>query len=367
MNAGNRWRAYARSDFSHSPLLVFYEMTQACDLACTHCRACAQSRAHPGELDTASARRLIDQLTEFPKTPMLVMTGGDPLKRHDVYELIEYAANAGIEVSITPAATPLATHGAIRRLRGVGVSRLAVSIDGPDAATHDGLRGVAGSFQRTLDILDDARELQISTQVNTVVTRVNRHQIANMAELLAGESIALWSVFFLVPVGRAATSYCLSAEQCEQVFAELWRQTQRQPYLIKTTEAPHYRRYVLQRQRELHGSSGKPKRNAARPQRPPMGLNDGRGVMFVSHTGLIYPSGFMPILCGIFPQQPLVRVYQESLIFRGLRDTNRLEGKCGVCEFRSICGGSRARAYALTEDPFAQEPTCAFVPLSFSG
>jgi MoaA/NifB/PqqE/SkfB family radical SAM enzyme len=310
-------------------------------------------------LDTTHARKLVDQLTEFPKPPMLVLTGGDPLKRRDIFELVEYATQSGLDVSITPAATPLATADAIRRLRDAGISRLAVSLDGGDQAMHDGLRGVAGSFQRTLEILRTARELNVPTQVNTVVTRANHHQVATIANLLADEGIVLWSVFFVVPVGRAADNYCLSDSQCEEVFAELWQQSQRQKYLIKTTEAPHYRRYVLQQQKAL----SKELRPAAdAKQRPPMGLNDGKGVMFVSHCGLIHPSGFMPILCGVFPLQHVVRVYQDSPIFRGLRDASRLEGKCGYCEFRNLCGGSRARAYAVSGNIYAQEPTCIYQP-----
>jgi radical SAM protein len=348
-----------RRDFDHSPLLVFYELTQACDLACQHCRACAQTCPHPGELKTREWLRLIEQLTEFPVPPMLVLTGGDPLKRADIFELVEHAAWLGLDVSITPSATPLVTPAAIGRLRDAGISWMAISIDGADAPAHDAVRGVPGSFQRSLEILADAHAAGIPTQVNTTLTPQNAEQIDAKAKLLAKLEIDLWPVFFLVPVGRAANAPRLAAQECEAAFQRLWHHAQRQPYAIKTTEAPHYRRYVIQHQLP------KPQRNAegSAPQAyVPLGVNDGKGVMFVSHVGLIHPSGFMPIICGMFPLDHVVHVYQRSPIFRSLRDPHRLEGKCQACEFRNICGGSRARAYAVTGNPFAQETDCSYLP-----
>ena len=345
-----------RSDFNLSPFLVFYEVTQACDLVCKHCRACAQTQAHPGELVTHESRCLIDQLTEFPRLPMLVLTGGDPLCRRDIFDLIEYATESGLDVSITPSATPLVTEHAIRRLADTGIHRMAISIDGVNAETHDGVRGVRGSFARSLEILACARKAGVSTQVNTTITPDNVGQLDDMAELLSTLGITLWSVFFLVPVGRASFARRLSAEGCELAFEKLWTHSQQQPYLIKTTEAPHYRRFAIQNQHSHR--PGKSSYSTDRPTRPfvPLGVNDGKGVMFVSHTGIIHPSGFMPIICGVFPLQHVVQVYHDSPIFRGLRDADRLEGKCRQCEFRHLCGGSRARAYAVTGNPFAQEP-----------
>jgi radical SAM protein len=343
-------------DFSRSPLLVFYEVTRACDLVCLHCRACAQAAADPAELSTGASLSLIDQLAEFPEPPMLVLTGGDPLKRADLFELIGRGVKAGLEVSVTPSATPLVTREAIGRMQAAGAARMAVSIDGADAATHDAVRGVPGSFARSLEMLADARELGLCTQVNTTLTPGNVEQIERLADLLAGRGIALWSVFFLVPTGRAIHQPRLDAEDCEAAFARLWREAQRQPYAIKTTEAPHYRRYTLQQKKR--GTRATARVASARP----LGVNDGRGVMFVSHRGEIFPSGFLPVLCGKFPEDHPVRVYQEAAEMRWLRDPDRLEGKCGECEFRRICGGSRARAYAVTGSLFAPEPDCAYVP-----
>jgi radical SAM protein len=351
-------RELSRENFARSPLLVYYEVTQACDLVCAHCRACAQTEPRPGELTTEQSLRLIDQLTEFPSPPVLVFTGGDPLKRADIFELVEYATSLGLQVAITPSATPLVTPWAIRRLRRAGISRMAVSLDGADPQAHDAVRGVAGSFDRTLEILAGARKEGIATQVNTTITPTNFDQIERMAELLAGQEIVMWSVFFLVPTGRASSLPRLSADQCEAVFERLWQQSQCRPYAIKTTEAPHYRRFLLQQQ-----VGGRSRRAAnARGSYRSRSTNDGKGVLFVSHAGIIHPSGFLPICCGAFPADHVVRVYQESPIFRGLRDSGRLEGKCHVCEFRHVCGGSRARAFAVTGNLYAEEPDCAFTP-----
>ena len=343
-------------------MLVFYELTLACDLVCLHCRACAQSHSDPRELSTADSKRLIKQLTEFPDPPMLILTGGDPLKRADIYELVEYAFAAGLDVSITPSATPLVTRETIIRLRDAGISRIAISIDGADAETHEANRGVAGSFQRSLDILNWASELGVQTQINTTLTPANVDQIEAMAEQFAELGIVLWSVFFLVPVGRADQLPRLDAEQSELAFERLWKQAKIQPYMIKTTEAPHYRRYSIQHQ--IKNSKDLAELDQQSPGRPfiPAGVNDGKGVMFVSHTGVVHPSGFLPIDCGSFPQTSVVDIYQNSTVFQSLRDSKLLEGKCGRCEFRNVCGGSRARAYAVSGNILAEEPDCIYQP-----
>jgi radical SAM protein len=343
-------------DYSRSPLLVFYEVTQACDLVCQHCRACAQSAPDPTELTPEESLRLIDQLAEFPHPPLLVLTGGDPLKRADIYDMISHGVEAGLDVSITPSATPLVTPEAIGRLKEAGILRLAVSIDGADAASHDAVRGVPGSFERSLQILADAQALGIPTQVNTTLTPANLGQIEQMATLLASQGISLWSVFFLVPVGRAMQQRRLNAVECESAFARLWKQAKIQSYSIKTTEAPHYRRFVLQQRERQH--AGEPRSTRSMP----LGINDGRGVMFVSHRGAICPSGFLPIVCGHFPLHHPVDVYQRAPVMLALRDRSRMEGKCRDCEFRRVCGGSRARAYAVTGNLFAPDPDCSYIP-----
>lgn len=348
--------------FELSPIVVFFEITQACDLACVHCRAAAQPFRHPGELSRSDARLLVHQLKEFPQPPRLVITGGDPFKRCDLFELVSYASEQGLRVSVTPSATPLVTHASLRRLRDAGIERVAVSLDGADAATHDNIRGIPGSYRQTLDILSIASQLGIATQVNTTVTPTNWRQIDDLAELLARQGIEMWSVFFLVPVGRARSSPRLEPPEYEIAFERLWQNAGKVPYAIKTTEAPHFRRFVALRRASERGRPGR----ADRPEYASrgVGVNDGNGVMFVSHTGAIYPSGFLPVHCGRFPQDHIVTVYQRSSTFQTLRNPELLQGKCGLCEFRRLCGGGRARAYAVTGDLMSEEPDCTYIPRS---
>ena len=362
----NPWAAkYTRKDFNDSPMIIFYEMTRACDLVCLHCRACAQKEFHPDELSTEMSKQLFDQLAEFPIPPMLVLTGGDPFKRSDIYELIAYGVSKGLEVSITPSATPLVTKEAICRLKEAGISRIAISIDGATAASHDKMRGVDGSFDSAFRILKDARAYDIPLQINTTVLPHNMHEIDAMADLLAENEIVLWSVFFLVPVGRALEEQRLSAEEYEAVFERLWFHHQDKPFAVKTTEAPHYRRYVLQQRKQSASSSNRSQSKSPQiGQRAPLGVNDGKGVMFVGHCGEVYPSGFLPIECGRFPEDHVVDVYQKSQVFKDLRDTDLLDGKCGLCEYRQICGGSRARSFALSGNIQEAEPDCIYEPQS---
>jgi radical SAM protein len=354
---------YTTDDFARNPLMFYYEVTQACDLVCKHCRASAQEHAAEDELSTEQALALVEQVATFPRRPMLVFTGGDPLKRTDLFTLIGRAVEVGLEPVLTPSATPLATREAFERVRAAGVRRLGVSLDGPDAATHDAFRGWSGSFERTLGMLDDAQHLGLAVQVNTSITRRNVDKIDAMAELLRDRGIAMWSVFFLVPVGRGLQEQRISAEEYETVFARLWHHAQRMPYGVKTTEAPHYRRFVLQQGgNPLAGPAGVDDGARRRGHRAPLGVGDGKGVMFVSHNGEIYPAGFLPLVCGRFPHDSVVEAYQSHPTFVALRDGERLKGKCGYCEYRQPCGGSRARAFAVTGDPLESEPDCAYTP-----
>jgi AdoMet-dependent heme synthase len=354
---------YTEADFGRNPLMFYYEVTLACDLVCKHCRAHAQELPHPEELTTEQSKALIDQVATFPRPPMLVLTGGDPLKRADLFELIEYAVRRGLEPVLTPSATPLATFEAFKRAQAAGVRRLGISLDGADAATHDAFRGWEGSFERTRRMLADARQLGMAVQVNTTIARRNFDQIDAIAELLAGEGIAMWSAFFLVPVGRGLELERIQPEECEIAFERLWHHAQSKPYGVKTTEAPHYRRYVLQQGGDpLAGPGDEFDAAARRGHRAPLGVTDGKGVMFVNHRGEIFPAGFLPLCCGRFPADLVVDVYQSHPTFRALQDPDRLKGNCGICEYRRVCGGSRARAYAVTGDPLASEPDCVYQP-----
>lgn len=354
-NAGEHFRGYGWEDLAHSPLMLYFEVTQACDLVCKHCRASAQSESHPSELNTENAISLLKQATEFPRKPNVVFTGGDPLKRRDIWRLMETAAGLGLNTALTPSATPLATLDALRRARDVGVAALGVSLDGVDAATHDAFRGWEGSFVRTMEILEGARKLGFYVQVNTTITRRNSEQIDALAEMLARYGIAMWSVFFLVPVGRGQTEERISAEEYERVFGRLWQQSLSRPFAIKTTEAPHYRRFVL---RQMEGEQVSA---ARRKIRSLVGVGDGKGIMFVSHLGEIYPAGFLPVFCGVFPRVSIVETYQRHPVFLALRQPDRFRGKCGTCNYRYVCGGSRSRAYAVTGDYLESEPDCVYI------
>lgn len=353
-------------NFDERPFIVIWETTQACDLSCLHCRACAQSLRHPLELNTAEAKLLIGEVAEL-QAPVFVLTGGDPLKRDDIFELVDYATQRGVRISLTPSATPLLTRDKLAELKQRGLARLAISLDGPTAAIHDAFRRVNGSFDWTLNAVRWAHELGLPAQINTTITRHNLAHLDPMIALMETLDIVLWSVFFLVPTGRGSAADLISAEEFEQVFAKLYQTAQHAKFDIKSTEAQHYRRYVLQRRTEE-----KRKGNAVAPMfgrstadgigRAPKGINDGKGFVFISHLGEVFPSGFLPVSAGNIRKQSLADLYRHSPLFTGLRDSANLKGKCAECEFREVCGGSRARAYALTGDMFAEEPCCVWQP-----
>ena len=355
-------------DFDERPFIAIWETTQACDLACVHCRASARPDRHPMELTTAEGKQLIDQIASI-RVPVFVLTGGDPIKRPDLFELIEYARQVDVRVSLTPSATPLLTRDAIVRLQGAGLARLAVSVDGASAITHDAFRGLRGSFARTFDAVRWANEIGLPVQINTTFSRRNIGEIDTLVSLIESLKIALWSVFFLVPTGRGKLNDLLNGDEFEQVFAKIYELSKSASFDIKTTEAQHYRRYLLQ-QKVAERKAGTPSQQFRNKEadaigRAPRGLNDGKGFVFISHTGEVFPSGFLPLTAGNIRQRPLADIYRESPLFRSLRDTSRLEGKCGACEFKEICGGSRSRAYALTGNPNAEEPCCSYIPKGY--
>jgi AdoMet-dependent heme synthase len=358
-------------DFDRSPFLVIWEVTRACDLACQHCRADAIERRDPRELTTEEGKAMLDDVRRFGR-PLVVLSGGDPLKRPDTVELVEYGTSIGLRMAMTPSGTPLMNRTILERLQGAGLARLAVSLDGSTAAIHDTFRGVAGSYDWTLGMLREAADLGLSTQINTTVARHNLEDFDNLISLMTDLGISLWSVFFLVPTGRARQEDVASAEAFEHVFHRMYDLSKTAAFDIKSTAAPQYRRVVLQRQVE--------ERRARERSLPPepltagigfsladgvgrsKGVNDGNGFVFINHVGDIYPSGFLPIETGNVRTDDLVEVYRDHWLFRALRDPDQLKGKCGVCEYRSVCGGSRARAYAVTGDPLEAEPFCAHIP-----
>ena len=346
-------------NFDHSPFLVIWETTQACDLACAHCRASAIPRRHPQELTTDEGFRLLDQIRSFGN-PLMIFTGGDPLKRPDIYELLGQSVKLGLRTTITPSATPLLTREAVERIAGCGVARMAVSIDDAIGERHDAFRGVQGSFERSIAALEWASDVGLQTQINTTVTRRNRHRLADIAALAAETEAALWSVFFLIATGRASREDDLTAQEYEEVFVYLYGLSKTAAFDIKTTEAQHYRRFVAQ-QRKLEGGR-RPDRGRADLIARHGGINDGKGLVFISHTGEIFPSGFLPLTAGNIREQSLADVYRSHPLFQALRKPSEFAGKCGVCEYRNLCGGSRSRAYALEGDHLGSDPRCIYSP-----
>ncbi|MDR3110871.1 MAG: TIGR04053 family radical SAM/SPASM domain-containing protein [Planctomycetaceae bacterium] len=365
---------YTQSEFGINPLMFYYEVTQACDLVCKHCRASAQQQPASDELTTPQSKQLIEQVASFPRKPHMVFTGGDPLKRRDLFELIEYARSFGITTALTPAATPLATRESFINAKNAGVQAFGLSLDGDNAPLHDAFRGFDGSFDKTLELIAIANELQIPVQVNTSITRRNFEFIDEIAELLAKQrGVSMWAVFFLVPVGRGLEEERISPQEYEIAFEKLWQHAQQKPFAVKTTEAPHYRRFVFRKghnpldiPRPFHfgRGTGSEENSNGMPtpvkHRAPLGVTDGRGIMFVSNNGTIYPAGFLPLETGRFPKDSVVETYQNHPIFKSLQNPDNYKGNCGLCEYRKICGGSRARAYALTGNPLESDPDCAY-------
>jgi radical SAM protein len=367
-------------DFNRSPFIVIWETTQACDLACKHCRACAIPSRSPDELTTEEGFRLIDLVPEFAdeggRPPLFVLTGGDPMKRPDIAALISYASDRGLSVAMSPSATPLVTRGSIFKMRECGLARMAISIDGPDAASHDAFRGVPGSFAQTMRMVAWSHEAGLPLQIHTTISRYNRERLDDLGNLMLSlPGVVIWSLFMLVPTGRGKAEDVVTAEDFEAVFNWLYDFSKVAPFDVRTTAAQHYRRVVLQRRaaEKRIGESTKseirnPKSEIAFTthsddiRRAPKGVNDGNGFVFVAHNGDVCPSGFLPIVAGNVRENHLVDVYRYAPLFQQLRNADGFKGKCGVCEFRTVCGGSRARAYAVTGDYLESEPFCVYQP-----
>lgn len=355
---------FAERDYNVNPFIVIWEVTRACALKCLHCRAEAQYHPDPRQLTLEEGKKLIDDIAGMDR-PLFVFTGGDPLMRRDLFELARYAIHdKGLPVSMTPSATPRVTLSAVKQAKEVGLSRWAFSLDGSTAEIHDHFRGTPGSFNMTMKGIEYLQELEIPIQINTTVSRYNLQDLPQIADKVKDMGAVLWSVFFLVPTGRGMVRDMISPEEHEKVMKWLARMQREMPYGIKATEAPHYRRVFMQ-QKMLASVRGQDRETVKREDvlgRSPKGVNDGDGFVFISHTGEVYPSGFLPVSCGNVRQAPLSEIYRNSPILKQLRDKSLLKGKCGNCEFKQLCGGSRARAYAVTGDYLESDPYCAYVP-----
>ncbi len=373
-----------------SPFIVFWELTRACMLACKHCRAKAIRKRNPAELTTEECFKVVEQLSEFNPKPLLIITGGDPLMREDVAEIISYASQKGFRTAIAFSGTEKATSEKLKELKEAGIARIAVSIDGSNEEKHDSFRGVRGTFRMSMRIIENAKKAGVPFQINTTVTKDNIPDLPNIARLCLETGATMWDVFFVVPTGRAKAEMMPSPQQFEDVLCWLYDLSRKTGLNVKSSAATHLRRIELIRDRgempsvsELYWQLLKkiedfPKGKAVKLVagghgrslstdgiRRAAGITDGRGMLFISHIGEVYPSGFLPLVAGNVREKSVVEIYSTSEIFVNLKDPDRLKGKCGVCEYRKICGGSRARAYAMTGDYLAEEPCCIYIPSTF--
>ncbi len=349
----------SKHDFAEEPKMVYWEMTQACGLACRHCRAEAVPKPHPNELTTEEGKNLLRQIAAFDH-PHLVFTGGDPLRRTDLFELIDEARSLGINASITPSATTDLTPEVLAKLKAHGIDSFGLSLDGSTAERHEAVRGIEGCYNWTINAAKTAAELGVPIQINTLVAQETVDDIPAIYELLKSSfPVMRWSLFFLIEVGRGKVLQPISSERGEQLMNWIYEQSKVAPFAMATTEAPSYRRVALNRMRE-NGMV------AAEIERTPVyrgfGIRDGHGIVFISNQGDICPAGFLPLAIGSIRTDKLIDVYRNAPMFKALHDPNLFKGKCGHCEYRALCGGSRARAFAATGDALASDPFCHYEP-----
>ncbi|MEX2324382.1 MAG: TIGR04053 family radical SAM/SPASM domain-containing protein [Nitriliruptoraceae bacterium] len=367
---------HVRYDVNERPFLVIWEVTKACQLVCQHCRADAVDQRHPRELSTADGMAMLDELADLgAPPPLVVLTGGDPFERDDLFELLAHGAQRGLSMAQSPSVTARLTPESIAQAKAAGARAVSLSLDGAVAATHDMFRGIAGVFDATITAARDVRQAGLRLQINTTVTRSNARELPAILQLVEHAQAWLWSVFFLVPTGRGANIDAPDPDETEAILH--WLHDVSGRIAIKTTEAPHYRRIAVERTRRRSSAIARPPISrlhhlyaelraltdtsevAARPAaRPPLDINAGRGFVFIDHLGIVYPSGFLPVAAGSVRSQPLLDIYRNAPLMRMLRDPKRLHGACGSCGFADVCGGSRSRAFALTGDVFADDPAC---------
>ena len=343
---------------SPRPLQVTWEMTRSSGWRGTPTRSTKSAARDPQQFSTAEAFHLIDEVAEM-HVPLLALTGGDPLARPDLFPVIEFAAKRSVRTSLTLFPTPSVDAKVVSELRACGLMRAGFWLHGSTPSLNDSHAKSPGAYRRTLELIGACHEVQLPVQVNTVVARRNVHDLEPMIELLTRLDVMLWNVFFPVPVTPEDTSQILSAREHEEVFDKLYDASNSVHFQIKTTEGQHYHRYLLQqRVRESHGRLTEAEAvNCALKN-----VNDGKGSVFINYRGEAFPSRFLPLAGGDVTRQSLAEVYCDSPLFISLRDGARLKEKCGRCPARLVCGGSRARAYAMTGDLFASDPCCAFEP-----
>lgn len=359
-------------NFDEKPLLVFWETTRACDLACRHCRASAVIEPLPGQLSTEEGRKLIDQIALFGRpAPILVLTGGDVLKRDDLFELVAHARALHIPVSLSPAVTPLLTEDVIDRFVEADVAAMSLSLDDATADLHDGLRGVPGTWRRTLDLGRYAVQKGMRLQINSTVMRANVLRLPALFELVLDMKADIWEVFFLVQTGRGRELLEADPEMNESICHFLY-EASFYGVTVRTVEAPFFRRLVSQydsateappdslARRLISDLASRLGPATHRTRSKSSGTRDGKGIVFISHDGEVTPSGFMPVSGGNVRENSLIEIYQEAPLFTNLRTVGAFAGHCGRCDWKDTCGGSRARAYAASGDPLGEDPACKY-------
>lgn len=373
LHAGDHRREVMQRRFNDRPLLVFWEMTKACDLACAHCRADAQHEPSPCELTTDEGRRMIDEMAQLASPrPILILTGGDCLKRGDLLDLIDYARSVSVPVALAPSVTPLLTPERMRELREHGIKTVSISLDGMNASTHDAVRGVPGHFDATMRTLTELKEAGFTVQINTTVMARNVEQMADIAQLLHERHIDIWEVFFLISTGRGTDVNASTPQQNEDICNFLVDASQ-YGFTVRSVEGPFLRRINQQRHEGLPGPAttdlyerlhshlvelmGEPTHEVCAPS---AATRDGNGIVFIGATGDVYPSGFLPVPLGNLRNGSLVDIYRDTPLMRSIREAE-FHGVCGDCSFKQLCGGSRSRAYASSGDPLGSDPACLLV------
>ncbi|MHB8191262.1 MAG: TIGR04053 family radical SAM/SPASM domain-containing protein [Ferrimicrobium sp.] len=364
-----------RNNLDSAPLLVFWETTKACPLSCRHCRAEAISAPLPGELSTQEGRLLLDQIAEFGSPPpILVMTGGDAIMRPDLFTLLAHARDNGIRVALSPAVSPRLDAKMALAILDQGVRSVSISVDGV-GATHDRIRGLPGHFDDTVATIEMLKAQGLSVQINTTVMSTNVGDLPRIAEMMKRLGVSIWEVFFLIEVGRGVQMNSLTPQENEDVCRFLY-DASGHGFIVRTVEGPFYRRVsrclseggvtcllppgplyqtLSSELSSLLGAS------STRPKISRMVTRDGTGIVFVSHHGDVFPSGFLPISLGNIKETSLPSIYRDHPLLLDIRKA-LFSGRCGECTYREICGGSRARAFATYNDPLAQDPACGYTP-----
>lgn len=358
------------------PRLVFWELTQGCNLACKHCRAEAQFERSPDELSTEQCKAIIDDITSHYK-PVVVMTGGEPLYRPDLFELASYAHGRGARVCLASNGTMI-TPEIAAKIKAVGVQRVAISLDGALPETHDTFRGIPGSWEGALQGAKNVMDAGVEVQFNITVAQHNKTEIPAIVKLAEERGAVACHLFVLVPVGcgvQIAEREMLPADEVESMLEWLYGVSEQSSIEVRSTCAPQYHRIMRQQggagaiararasaQASLHEGQGhaRPGNRAAGAK----GCLAGSGVCFISHTGNVQPCGYLPVPAGNVTRQPFKEIWESSELFQQLRDPGLLTGKCGACEYKVTCGGCRARAYYHHDDLLAEEPYCDYEPRS---